>query len=172
MTTPDYDTDVYGWTQAQAALIRARAWEALDVAHVAEEIEDLCKTDAHHLTMLVLGFIELIDRPCGDEQGQYDWQSAVIDHHRAMLAYRLEESPRVRPVMERQLPNPTAGPAGRSCAGAPRRRASRRRSVPGPWPGGSTSAGGRGRLRHGCREPTRGAWAVVATPGAPGEGNA
>jgi hypothetical protein len=71
MTTPDDDTDVYGWTQAQAALIRARAWEALDVEHAAEEIEDLCKTDAHHLTM---------------------------------LDYSLEESPRVRPVLERRLP--------------------------------------------------------------------
>ena len=104
MTTPDYDTDFYGWTQAQAALIRARAWEALDVEHVAEEIEDLCKTDAHHLTMLVLGFVELIYRPCTHEQGQYYWQSAVIDHHRAMLSYSLEESPRVRPVLARELP--------------------------------------------------------------------
>ena len=104
MTTPDDDTDVYGWTQAQAALIRARAWEALDVEHVAEEIEDLCKTDAHHLTMLVLGCIELIDRPCAHEQGQYDWPSAVIDHHRAMLAYSLEESPRVRAMLARELP--------------------------------------------------------------------
>src|SRR5262245_36942090 len=104
MNTPDDDTGVYGWTQAQAALIRAGACEALDVAHVAEEIEDPCKTDVHHLTMLLLGFVELIYRPCAHEQGQYDWQSAVIDHHRAMLAYRLEESPRVRPVIARQLP--------------------------------------------------------------------
>jgi hypothetical protein len=41
MTTPDYDTDFYAWTQAQAAAIRAGQWEALDIEHVAEEIEDL-----------------------------------------------------------------------------------------------------------------------------------
>ena len=60
--------------------------------------------DAHHLAMLVLGFVELIYRPCAQEEGQYYWQSAVIDHHRSMLAYSLEESPRVRPVLERELP--------------------------------------------------------------------
>jgi hypothetical protein len=131
MTTPDYDTDFYGWTP-QAALIRARAWEALDVGHVAEEIEDLCKTDAHHLTMLVLGCMELIYRPCADEQGQYYWQSAVIDHHRAMLAYSLEESPRVRPVMERQLPKAYRWARGQVM----RRRTPPPREPPahGPWP--------------------------------------
>ena len=103
MTTPDYDTDFYAWTQQQAAAIRAHAWEAFDVDHVAEEIEDLCKSDAHHLAMLVLGFLDLICRPCARAEGQYYWQWAVIDHHRAMLAYSLEDSPRVRPMLERQL---------------------------------------------------------------------
>jgi hypothetical protein len=32
MTTPDYDTDFYAWTQAQAAVIRSHAWDDLDVA--------------------------------------------------------------------------------------------------------------------------------------------
>jgi hypothetical protein len=85
MTTPDYDTDFYAWTQVQAAAIQARAWDDVDVDHVAEEIEDLWKNDEHHLTMLVLGFLELIYRPYPQE-GQYYWQSAVIDHHRDMRA--------------------------------------------------------------------------------------
>jgi hypothetical protein len=44
-------------------MIRARAWEALDVDQVPEEIESLCRMDAHHLSMLVLGFVELIYEP-------------------------------------------------------------------------------------------------------------
>jgi len=103
MTTPNYDTDFYAWTQAQAAAIRAHAWDDLDVEHVAEEIEGLCHSDRHHLTMLVLAFLELIYRPYNHEEGQYYWQSAVIDHYRAMLASSLEESPRLRPILERQL---------------------------------------------------------------------
>ena len=53
MTTPSYDTDFYAWTQAQAAAIRAGQWEALDIEHVAEEIEDLWKYDRHNFDMLI-----------------------------------------------------------------------------------------------------------------------
>jgi len=41
MTTPDYDTDFYAWTQAQAAAVRAKDWAALDVAHLTEALETL-----------------------------------------------------------------------------------------------------------------------------------
>jgi hypothetical protein len=42
MTT--YDTDWYGWTQVQAAALRAKDWAALDIDHLAEEVEDLGRT--------------------------------------------------------------------------------------------------------------------------------
>jgi hypothetical protein len=45
MTTPDYDTDFYAWTQAQAAALRAKDVASLDLDHLAEEIEDLGKRD-------------------------------------------------------------------------------------------------------------------------------
>jgi Domain of unknown function DUF29 len=41
MTTPDYDTDFYAWTQAQAEALQAKNWPALAVAHLAEAIETL-----------------------------------------------------------------------------------------------------------------------------------
>jgi hypothetical protein len=41
MTIPDYDTDFYTWTQAQAAALRAKDWAALDIDHLAEEVDDL-----------------------------------------------------------------------------------------------------------------------------------
>lgn len=41
MTTPNHDTDFYAWTQAQAAAIRAKDVAALDLEHLAEEIESL-----------------------------------------------------------------------------------------------------------------------------------
>ena len=37
----DYDTDFYGWTQTQAAALRAREWNTLDLEDLAEEIESL-----------------------------------------------------------------------------------------------------------------------------------
>src|SRR5262245_53920695 len=103
MPTPDYETDFYAWTQAQATAIRARAWDDLDAEHVAEEIEDLWQNDLHHLAMLVLGFLELIYRLCAQEEGRYYWQSAVIDFERSMLERCLQERVRVRPVLDAYL---------------------------------------------------------------------
>jgi hypothetical protein len=45
MTTPDYDTDFYAWTQQQAAALRAKDWAAVDIEHLAEEIESVGKRD-------------------------------------------------------------------------------------------------------------------------------
>jgi hypothetical protein len=36
-----YDDDFYAWTQTQAAALRAKDWAALDLEHLAEEIEDV-----------------------------------------------------------------------------------------------------------------------------------
>ena len=41
----DYDTDFYAWTQQQAAALRQKAFAALDLEHLAEEIESMGKRD-------------------------------------------------------------------------------------------------------------------------------
>jgi hypothetical protein len=43
----DYDTDFYAWTQAQAAALRAKEWAALDLEHLAEEMETLGRSERH-----------------------------------------------------------------------------------------------------------------------------
>jgi hypothetical protein len=45
-----YDKDFYGWTIEQAALLREGRLAEIDVAHVAEEIEDLGKSEKRELT--------------------------------------------------------------------------------------------------------------------------
>jgi hypothetical protein len=53
----DYDTDFYAWTQAQAQAIRAGAWADIDREHLAEEIEDVGKSERRavvsHLRVLL-----------------------------------------------------------------------------------------------------------------------
>ena len=41
----DYDTDFYRWTQTQAAALRTKDVEALDLDNLAEEIESLGRSD-------------------------------------------------------------------------------------------------------------------------------
>jgi hypothetical protein len=44
-----YDTDFDAWTQQQAAALRVKAWNQLDVEHLAEEVEGLRKTERNAL---------------------------------------------------------------------------------------------------------------------------
>ncbi len=46
---PDYDTDSYGWTTEQAALLRAGRLDAIDVANIAEEIESMGRSEKREL---------------------------------------------------------------------------------------------------------------------------
>jgi hypothetical protein len=47
MTTPDYETDFYAWTQEQAAALRDGKWDTLDRANLAEEIESLGRSERY-----------------------------------------------------------------------------------------------------------------------------
>jgi hypothetical protein len=47
MTTPDYDTDFYAWTQDQAAALRAQELKTLDWDNLAEEIESLGRSERY-----------------------------------------------------------------------------------------------------------------------------
>ena len=40
-----YDDDIYAWAQQQAEALRAKDWAALNVEHLAEEVDDLRNTE-------------------------------------------------------------------------------------------------------------------------------
>ena len=44
-----YETDVLAWANEQAALIRAGRFDQLDLKHIAEEIEDVGKSEQREL---------------------------------------------------------------------------------------------------------------------------
>lgn len=44
-----YDTDFYAWANQQAALLRAGKLAAADIAHIAEEIESMGRTEKREL---------------------------------------------------------------------------------------------------------------------------
>jgi hypothetical protein len=80
MTTPDYDTDFYAWTQAQAAAIRAGAWGDVDRNHLAEEIEDVGKSErravVNHLRVLLT---HLLKWECQPEQRSDSWLHSMVN---------------------------------------------------------------------------------------------
>jgi len=92
MTTPDYDTDFYAWAQQQAAALRAKDWAALDLEHLAEEVEDLRKTERKavrsQLRRLTSHLLKWAYQPT--RRGE-SWQTTILDARR-LVADGLEEN--------------------------------------------------------------------------------
>jgi hypothetical protein len=45
----DYDGDIIAWANEQARLLRAGLFSQLDIEHIAEEIEDVGKSEKREL---------------------------------------------------------------------------------------------------------------------------
>lgn len=77
----DYETDFYGWTQTQAEALRAKDWAALDVDHLAEEIEDVGNSVRFaiesQLVRLLLHLLKLQYDPA--TRPRRVWKVTVID---------------------------------------------------------------------------------------------
>jgi hypothetical protein len=89
MTIPDYDTDFYTWTQTQAAALRAKNWAALDLEHLAEEIESLGRSERYaiesQLERLLLHLLKWLDDPA--QRPRRGWR-LTIEHARREIAKR------------------------------------------------------------------------------------
>lgn len=92
-----YGTDVHAWALAQAELLRARRFDALDIANIAEEIESLGNEQAHavesHLIVLVEHLLKLA--VSADKDPRRQWRLSVINA-RSGLARRLRKNPSLR----------------------------------------------------------------------------
>ncbi|MGH6898179.1 MAG: DUF29 domain-containing protein [Geminicoccaceae bacterium] len=101
-----YQSDFYAWTQAQAKELRrfarTRPNLPLDLAHIAEEIRDLGKSEyeaAFSLTQRIIEHLLLIEHsPATDER--LHW-SDEIDEFRDQLDRKL--SPTVRRRLQREF---------------------------------------------------------------------
>jgi hypothetical protein len=97
MTAPGYDADFYAWTQTQAAALRAKEWPALDIEHLAEEIESLGKSDRRaiesHLERLLLHLLKGCFDPARDPRRV--WQLSAR-HARREIAKLTRDSPSLR----------------------------------------------------------------------------
>jgi hypothetical protein len=95
-----YGTDVHAWTQAQAALLRARAFEAIDLDNIIEEIESLGNEQAHavesHLIVAVEHLLKLA--VSADQEPRRGWMLSVRNA-RNRIGVRLRKSPSLRPLL-------------------------------------------------------------------------
>jgi hypothetical protein len=81
MTTPDYDTDFYAWAQAQAAALRAKDWAALDIDHLAEEVDDLGASVRKEIVSQLERLLEHPLKWCYDPatDPRHLWRLSILD---------------------------------------------------------------------------------------------
>jgi hypothetical protein len=91
-----YEADFYAWTQQQAEQLRSQRPSGFDWANLAEEIEDLGKSQKQriesNLAIVLLRLLKLAYQPGSAKSG---WRSSVIEHRRR-IARIVRDSPSLR----------------------------------------------------------------------------
>lgn len=91
-----YDTDFYEWTQRQAAALRARQFDALDIEALAEEVEDLAKNQTRAIKSQLERVMLHLLKWCYQPWRRTDsWMDSINDG-RTQIAGHMEDSPSLR----------------------------------------------------------------------------
>jgi hypothetical protein len=98
-TTTSYDKDVILWSEEQARLLRAGRFAKLDIEHLADEIEDVGKSEkrelASRMAVLLAHLLKWRSQP---ENRSKSWRATiVVQRKRIVLA--LNETPSLKSVM-------------------------------------------------------------------------
>lgn len=95
--------DFHAWLQQSARLIRARRWQELDADLLADEVEDLGKSErrgiASQLTRLLVHLLKWRFQPARRSDS---WRDSIADA-RLQIALALDDSPSLRGYPAEQL---------------------------------------------------------------------
>jgi hypothetical protein len=99
MPAHHYNTDFFAWTREQSALIRARRWSEIDVEHLAEEIEDMGKSEKRTLeSRLEVLLMHLLKWQVQKDRRSNSWRRTIKDQRRR-LEKHLSENPSLKAVL-------------------------------------------------------------------------
>jgi len=98
------EQDFLIWTERSADLLRSRQFSMLDIDHLAEEIEDLGRSERHavasRLRVLLMHLLKWETHP---EHRSGSWRSTIRTQRRDLLEL-LESMPSLRRQLNRELP--------------------------------------------------------------------
>ncbi len=94
-----YEDDIVAWANEQARLLREGQFDRLDILHIAEEIEDVGKSEQRELAsrMAVLLAHLLKWKYQSDRRGR-SWEGTIRTQRRA-IALRLERTPSLKAIL-------------------------------------------------------------------------
>lgn len=102
----NYESDYYGWTQEQAALIRAGKLDQVDLANVLEEIESMGKAQKEALRSRLRVLLAHLLK--WQFQSDYPYRRSwelTIKNQRDELEFHLSDNPSLRPKIPEALGN-------------------------------------------------------------------
>lgn len=98
-----YDADFYVWAVEQAALLRARRFDALDLENLIEEVEGLADTKLaavlSNAALVIEHLLKLQHSPATDPRNS--WRASVREHRRRLW---IETTPRLTQILAGRLP--------------------------------------------------------------------
>ncbi|MEY2875229.1 MAG: hypothetical protein RLZZ373_2600 [Pseudomonadota bacterium] len=95
MGTP-YEKDVVAWAMEQAALLRAGKLSAIDIEHIADEIEDVAKSEKRELARRVSELLAHLLRWQHQPGRRCSSWTRTIKEQRRGVAAALEDTPSLR----------------------------------------------------------------------------
>ncbi len=91
-----YESDVVAWANEQAALLRAGKLSAIDIEHIAEEIEDVGKSEQRELTSHMSGLLaHLLKWQFQPSHRGASWEK-TIKAKRIEIEFSLKETPSLK----------------------------------------------------------------------------
>jgi hypothetical protein len=98
-----YDEDFAAWSAATARLLRSRRWTEVDLEHLAEEVEDMGRSQARErssrLRVLLAHLLKWQAQP---QKRSRSWR-ATMDEQRTELRDLFRQSPSLRHQLEESL---------------------------------------------------------------------
>jgi Domain of unknown function DUF29 len=102
-----YHRDYYGWIQHNLRAIRERRFKDIDWVNVAEELEDMGKSERRalrsQLARLLGHLLKWSYQPEARRLSEHSWR-ATIEHARVTVRELVEENPSLKPVLHELLP--------------------------------------------------------------------
>ncbi len=94
-----YDTDIVAWAEQQAAFLRRGEWSSLDIANLAEEIEDVGKSENRELrSRLAVLLSHLLKWQFQPLLRSKSWRATVAVRRRA-IADELRKTPSLKRIL-------------------------------------------------------------------------
>lgn len=95
----NYNQDFYGWTQEQAALLRAGRLADLDIENLIEEVETMGRSEKRELESRLTGLLlHLLKWKYQESRRGRSWELSIIEQ-RLKFKQTLSENPGLKPQL-------------------------------------------------------------------------